>query len=103
RPAGVNLPPHLAERALDRRVDVLVLLGDRRQVEAGEDLLDLGQLVTREQPGGVQTRRMPQRPFAVVREQLRVVRAKELPHLGGEAAFDPAGPQRHAWTLRLLT
>ena len=43
------------------------------------------------------------RALAVVREQLRIVRAEELPHLGGEAALDPSGPERQTRTPRART
>ena len=46
-----------------------------------------------EQPGGVQAPRVPPRSLAVVREQLRVVRAEELPHLGGERGPRPGRPR----------
>ena len=44
----------------------------------------------------MQPPRVLERRRAVVREQLGVVAAQELPHLGGEPAADAAGPERHA-------
>ena len=44
----------------------------------------------------MQPPRVLERRRAVVREQLGVVAAQELPHLGSEPAADAAGPERHA-------
>jgi hypothetical protein len=95
RAARVDLPAHFAELPLDRRVDVLVFLGDRWQVERRQHLVYLRELIVVEQPGRVQPPRMETRPLAVVGEQLRVVRAEEVPDLGRELNLDPPRPERH--------
>ena len=94
RPSGVDLLADVAELPLDRGVGVLVLRLDRiAPYECVADLCELGGV---EKPCRVQTLRMLKRRGPVVREQLRVVGAEELPDLGGELAADAAGPERHA-------
>ncbi len=95
RPPRMDLAAHLAEVALDRRVDVLVGLEQVAGADQGESLLGLGQLVVAEQAGGMQAVRVDQRPLDVVGQELGVVCAQELPHLGRQLAADPAGPERH--------
>src|SRR5207253_6996332 len=90
---SVQLPPHRAELTLDRRVDVLVLGAGRR--DPREALLDRAELVGGEQPGVVQAPRVLGRRLQVVRQQLLVVGAEELPDGRRETALDPAAPERH--------
>src|SRR5262245_31284646 len=46
----------------------------------------------------MQSLRVLERRRAVVRQQLGVVAAQELPHVGRQLALDAAGPERHAVT-----
>jgi len=92
RTTRVDLLADGAEEALDRRVDVLVraehrlgLVRDRR-----EPLLDLAQLVRRQEAGPVQPRRVLGRGRAVVGKELEIVGAQELPHGGIELALGAA-------------
>ena len=66
RPAGMDLPPDLAELALDRGVHVLVVLGDL--LDRREPLRHVGELRVVEDPGRMQTLRVQQRRLQVVRE-----------------------------------
>ena len=100
RPARVDLPPDLAEQALDRGVHVLVGLLDHRRVERGEPRLDLRELLRLEDPGDGEPPRVQPRALDVVREQLGVGRLDELPDLGSELGVDAPGPERHTGTLR---
>ena len=93
--AGVDLAADVAEQALDRRVDVLVGGLEIVDGDPGEAPLDLGELVGREQPGCLEPRGVDQRSLQVVREQLVVGRAQELPHLRGEGRPDAPGPEGH--------
>ena len=65
--------------------DRLGVVGDSR-----EPLLDLVQLVGGEQAGPVEPRGVLGARLAVVGEELRVVRAEELPHRGVERGADAA-------------
>ena len=100
RPAGVDLPPDVAELTLDRAVDVLVLgqVPGRVERDLGETLLDLGELVVREQAGAVQPPGVLEARLAVVRQELGVVRVEEGPDRRVERAADAARPERHVVT-----
>ncbi len=93
--AGVDLPADVAEQALDRRVDVLVGRLELVDGDPGEALLDLGELAGREDARRLETRCVDQRSLQVIREQLVVGSAQELPDLGGEGRSYPAGPKGH--------
>ena len=92
RAAGVDLPAERTELPLDRRVDVLV--GGIDGLDRVERRDDLGELVVREDPGRGKAPRVPRGRFAVVREELRVLRLQELPDLGRELLPDAPGPER---------
>jgi hypothetical protein len=49
--------------------------------------------VVGEEPGVVEPPRVDQRRLAVVREELRIVGAEELHHLGRERRLDPCRPE----------
>ena len=101
RASGVDLPADVAEQPLDRRMDVLVLVEDPGRVvrDGGEPLLDLVQLVGREEPRAVEAPGVLCGRGAVVRQELRVVRAQELPHGGVERPAHASRPERHAAIL----
>ena len=87
----MDLAPDLPEQPLDRRVDVLVGLEDRDgSCAIAEALLDLAQLVRREEPRAVEPRCMLGRGRAVVGKELEIVDAQELPHGGIELALGAA-------------
>ena len=94
RPAGVDLPPHLAELALDRRVHVLVGVVDL--VDRSEPLAYVGELDVVEDPGRMQALGVQLRRLEVVRQQLRIVGAQELPRLRRELAPHTSGPESHS-------
>ena len=94
RAAGVDLPPDVTELALDRRVHVLVVLGDL--LDRGEPLGHVGELRVIEDPGRMEAPRVQERRLQVVRKQLRVVCVQEVPHLGRELGADAARPHRHS-------
>ena len=97
RAPRVDLPADLAEQALDRGVDVLVLrLDPAAGRNLGQPRLDLRELGVVEQPGPVQPPRVHRRRLAVVREQLAVVGSQEGRDGGIERAPDPAAPEAHA-------
>ena len=101
RTTGMDLPTDLAQLALDRGMDVLGV-GERVAGvlrERCQPLLDLGELVGREDPRLREPLCVQRRRLAVVREQLRVVRAQELPHFRSEGALDAPGPGGHASIL----
>ena len=100
----MDLAPDVAEQALDRRVDVLVGVEVAGGIlrDLGEARLDLVELLSREEPGGGQAPRVLGRRLAVVRQELGVVGAQELPDLGVESALDPARPRGHAGDYALL-
>ena len=80
--------------ARPRRVEVLLRgLSDLRQ-----PTLDLVELLGA-QAAGSEPARVLGRGLAVVREELGVVGAEELPHLGVELLPDPPLPGRHAVIL----
>ncbi len=97
RPAGMDLPPDVAELTLDRAVDVLVLgeIPGRVERDLGEAFLDLGQLVVRQQAGAVQPPGVLEARLAVVGEKLGVVRVEKGPDRRIERAADAARPERH--------
>ena len=100
RPAGVDLPPDIAELTLDRAVDVLVLgkVPGRVERDLGQPLLDLGELVIRQEAGTMQPLGVLEARLAVVRQELGVVRMEECPHRRVERAADAARPERHRVT-----
>src|SRR5581483_2856088 len=100
RAARVDLPPDLAELALDRRVDVLCVREERAALAEGlEPRFDLAKLRVGQQARLVEPPGMHRRALAVVGKELGVVRAEEVPDLGCEADRDPPRPLRHAVTL----
>ena len=102
--ARMDLASHVAETALDRSVDVLVLFGDAALVaDPIEPLLDLGELVVGEVAGHVQPAGVQCSGRAVVRQELRVVAAQELSNVLRERRAHPARPERHAGTLVVRT
>ena len=99
----VDLLTERPEEPLDRRMDVLVGLEDRGRVERdlGEAPLHLGELVRVQEPGAVQPAGVLRGRLAVVRQELGVVRAQEIPHGGVQRATDAARPERHGPILRI--
>ena len=79
-------------------MDVLVRVEVARRVlrDLGEASLDLVQLLSREQPRGGQATRVLSGRLAVVRQELRVIGAEELPDLSVECSLDPSRPRGHA-------
>ena len=100
RPAGMDLPPDIAELTLDRAVDILVLgqIPGRVERDLGEALLDLGQLVIRQQAGAVQPPGVLEARLAVVGQKLGVIRVEKGPDRRIERAADAARPERHVAT-----
>jgi hypothetical protein len=93
----MDLAPELAELGLEERMHVLVLARrDRGMLELAEPLLDLGQLLGRQEARSVQALRVYERRAAVVRQELGVVAAQELAHLGHEPGSDTARPECHS-------
>ena len=81
-------------------MDVLVLgeVPGRVERDLGEALLDLGELVIREQAGAVQPPGVLEARLAVVRQELGVVRVEKGPDRRVERAADAARPERHGVT-----
>jgi hypothetical protein len=79
-------------------MDVLVRVDDRGRVvrDRGEPFLDLRQLVRIEQARAVEAPGVLRSRDTVVRQQLGVVRAEQLPDGGIEDVADAAGPERHS-------
>ena len=103
RPARMDLPADLAEQALDRGVDVLVLgLDPAAAGDLGEARLGVGELGVVENPRRVQPAGVLRRRFAVVRQQLGVVGAEKRGHGRVERSPDPAGPEAHASVVARL-
>ena len=95
RTPGVHLAADRAEQTLERRVDVLVP-GDEvgpLLADGGQPGVDLPQLGVGEEPRVVQPMGVHERRLAVVREELGVVGAEELLHLGRERSLDACGPE----------
>ena len=95
RASGVDLGAERPEQALDRRVNVLVLLCYHVNTITREQALRLRGLGVGEDPRRRQAPRMERGRPAVVGKELRVLGPEELPDLGGQAAPDAAGPERH--------
>ena len=95
RAAGMDLPPDVAEQALDHGVDVLVVRETVRRGHRREDPLRLLELSAVEQAGGMQAPGMEPRAFEVVRQQFGVVRQEVRPDLGRHPFTDPARPESH--------
>ncbi len=101
RAAGVDLAADLAERPLERRMDVLV--GSVVDALSGDPLecrLHLGELGVAQEPRLPEASRVRRGRLAVIREQLSVFGAQEVPHLQRELRSDPSGPERHATSTR---
>ena len=98
RAAGMDLPPDVAEQALDHGVDVLVVRETIRGGHRRKDPLRLLELRVVEQAGGMQAPGMEPRAFEVVRQQLGVVRQEIRPDLGRHP-FDGPGPTRESCRL----
>ena len=100
RTARMDLPTDLPELPLDRRVHVFIL--GRERIDLGEQHLDFGELVRREDAHRREPLRMLQRRRTVVGQKLRIVGAEELPHLDRRLPADAAGPQRHGFPPRCV-
>ena len=92
RAARVDLPSDRPELALDRRVDVLVVreVPGRVAPDGRQPLLCVGELLVAEQPGSMEPLGVLEGRLAVVREQLGVVAAEELPHGRVERSLRPS-------------
>src|SRR3954469_22646117 len=88
----MDLASDRAELPLDRRVHVLVARVDL--FDPLEQRNDFRELLGREDPGRREATRVQCRRLAVVGEELGIVGAEELPHLGGELRADAPGPER---------
>ena len=101
RAAGVDLAADGAEEPFDRRVDVLVVrLRSSLDGDPVERGLDVGELRVGEKPAFMQAARMNSRRKTVVREQLSVVRAQEVPHRLRNVGVHASRPERHATRTR---
>ena len=100
RPAGMDLPADGSELPLDRAVHVLVLgqVAGRVERDLGQPLLDLGELLIREQAGAVEPPGVLEARLAVVRQELGVVRVEKGPDRRVERAADAPRPERHGAT-----
>ena len=94
RAPRMDLPAHLAEPPLDRRVGVLV--GRVRRVDRRETVHYLREFVVRQETGRAKALGVDPRRLDVVRKELCVVRPQELPHLRREAVGHAAVPESHS-------
>jgi len=100
RASGVDLAADRAEKPLDRGMNILVVrLGPSFHGDPVEGGLDIGELGIGEQTAFMQAARMNTRRQAVVREQLGVVGAQEVPDRLRDLGIHSSGPEGHAtWT-----
>ena len=96
-PSRVNLASDVAEKALDRRVDVLVRIDVAVRIlcDLGQTCLRVVELLGRQQPCASQPARVLGGRLAVVRQELGIVDAQESPDLGVQRATDSPRPRRH--------
>ncbi len=88
----MDLAADVAEQALDRGVDVLVGLVELVDRVASASRTSASSASSR-MPGRLEPLGVDQRPLEVVRQQLVVLRAQELPHLRRERARRPVPPR----------
>jgi hypothetical protein len=95
RAPRVDLAPDGPQQALERRVDVLVARDERGALlaDGGQPRLDLPELLVGEEPSVAEALRVDEGRLAVVREELGVVGAEELRHLGRQRRLNACGPE----------